>query len=221
MTQSNEIKIEIHGNATPEKQPDPVVRALDPGANMNWKFSSRDGKTWVNLTHGFLALSTESYTVWEDFCSTLQPCLEALTKWYAPSFFSRIGLRYIDVIKRSSLGLAGVNWDALITPPYCGLLGTEIGGSVLGLECVQEVLLADASSIARLATRTVRSSDSDEVQLMIDGDYYDKSQSETGEVWSKLGFLHDRASRVLSSAITSTLRDALGPEPMELNEPRN
>lgn len=35
MTQSNEVKIEIPGRAIPENLPDPVVRALDSGANRN------------------------------------------------------------------------------------------------------------------------------------------------------------------------------------------
>jgi uncharacterized protein (TIGR04255 family) len=40
--------------------------------------------------------------------------LTAFIETYNPPFFTRVGLRYIDIFNRSILGLKDVGWDRLI-----------------------------------------------------------------------------------------------------------
>lgn len=88
---------------------------LAGGAETTRRFGSPDGWS-VSLTSEFIALSTTKYTRWEDFRSRLRLPLKALVDVYSPAFFSRVGLRYRDVIRRSALGLESVPWSELLKP---------------------------------------------------------------------------------------------------------
>ena len=101
----------------------------------NHEFSSEDGQWKINLTRTFIALSTGNYKVWEDFKKKLEIPLTALIHVYSPSYFSRIGLRYKNVIQRSTLDLAGVSWTKLLRPQILGVLvDSEVSQFVQNLE---------------------------------------------------------------------------------------
>ena len=90
-------------------------------ANKNYEFATEDGICKVNLTRTYLSISTSDYTRWEDFKDRLRGPYDALIQVYSPAFFTRIGLRYIDVFRRSVLGLEEANWNELLKPFVLGL----------------------------------------------------------------------------------------------------
>lgn len=102
--------------------PDQALKQLfqSPGIK-SYEFSSEDKNWKINLSRQTLSLTTNNYTRWEEFNERLQLPIEALIKSYSPSSFSRIGLRYTDVIARSKLGLENVDWDELIQPFLLGI----------------------------------------------------------------------------------------------------
>jgi uncharacterized protein (TIGR04255 family) len=89
------------------------------------------GKDWkVTLANNFLALSTITYTRWEDFFSRLQLVAKAFSEVYSPPFFTRVGLRYQDIISREALGLAKKAWSSLLVPELVGPLASKkLGGA--------------------------------------------------------------------------------------------
>ncbi|QCI79895.1 TIGR04255 family protein [Hankyongella ginsenosidimutans] len=54
------------------------------------------------------------YERWEIFSGHIERALASLMKSYSLSLFTRIGLRYVDVISRRRLGLENVRWSDLI-----------------------------------------------------------------------------------------------------------
>ena len=74
-----------------------TATALEPQKPItNYNFISEDGRWKLNLTQGFIALSTLSYTRWEDFATRLDRPLAQFIQLYQPAFFERIGLRYVN-----------------------------------------------------------------------------------------------------------------------------
>lgn len=86
-----------------------------------------DDETWkVSLTGEFVTLTTTLYQDWREFQNKLSLVLDALFDSYKPAYFSRIGLRYKNVIRRSSLALDGVPWGELLEPHIAGFLATPV-----------------------------------------------------------------------------------------------
>jgi uncharacterized protein (TIGR04255 family) len=114
--------------------PAEILRQLSfvqPPTAKGYDFASEDGTWRVSLTRTFLGLATAEYQKWEHFKEKLSEPLAALTQIYSPDHLSRIGLRYINVIRRSTLGLKDVPWHELIVPHLSGLLGSpEVGENV-------------------------------------------------------------------------------------------
>ena len=83
--------------------PNPKVEQQPPITNYN--FLSADGVWKLNLTENFIALSTLRYPGWEEFARQLDKPLASFIRIYHPSFFQRVGLRYVNIVSRSRLGL--------------------------------------------------------------------------------------------------------------------
>ena len=65
---------------------------------------------------------TLKYEQWEDMMRRFEQPLKVFSEVYDQSYFERVGLRYVDAIKRSELGLEGVEWKELIKPHLLGLI---------------------------------------------------------------------------------------------------
>jgi len=210
-----ELKIEVPSALGDQVPPEVIRQVLQSSATKNYEFSSADGCWKVNLTRTFLALTATEYRRWEEFRERLEMPLGALLRCYEPEYFSRIGLRYVDAISRSRLGLSDVAWRELLSPALLGMLGSEdLSDSVETLEAVQQLRLADGKGSVRIAIRLTTAPDSDESVLVIDSDFFDASRSQITESRDKLDFLNARASRLIRWAITERLHEAMEPEPL-------
>ena len=112
--------------------PEPLVRLINarPGPNPAKKFSSADQQWTVSLAQNFIALTTESYERWEGFRDRLRTAVNALHHIYKPAFYTRVGLRYKDVIYRSHLDLHKVPWSELLAPSILSELGSDLAPAV-------------------------------------------------------------------------------------------
>lgn len=200
-----------------------IQPTIKSNTSKNYKFTSVDGTSWINLTRNFISLTTNKYSRWEEFCEQLVLPFRALNDIYKPAFFERIGLRYIDVFCRTGLGLSGWKWSDLFQLQALGLLACEdeLSNSVMSYNMINEVLLEDAKSILRLNTSLVVQQGmifqdkETEKCLMIDGDYFTTERfSIYDEVIEKLDFLHERSTRLIRWLIKPRLYNAL--EPKEL-----
>jgi uncharacterized protein (TIGR04255 family) len=193
-----------------------VLRQTLPGGK-NHEFSSADGAWKLNLTRTFLALTTVDYSRWETFLDWFSAPLAALEREYDPGFYTRIGLRYVNVIRRSSLGLDGRSWNDLIIPGLLGLLGSEVADGVVvqGLQSIQEIAVPGPTSAqCRLITRLVRALDDNELCFVIDADFFQDARTAPTEALDKLAFFNQSARNLFRGAITETLDQAMEPQPL-------
>lgn len=191
------------------------------GSVNNHQFISEDGHWKVSLTKSFIALSTHAYVRWEDFAGRLDRVLAAFIQAYAPAYFSRVGLRYINAFRREALGLEDTPWRELIQPGYLGLMGDEDaqehafakneqsvtaampGGAKCNIKCGPGVL--------RKVHAQTRQTQEEKV-YMLDLDLYMESKTPIQHAVPALNVVHGNAGSLFRGAITDTLHDALRPQ---------
>lgn len=176
------------------------------------EFCGEDGIWKINLTRTFLSISTPKYTRWEDFTKRFQSSYAALLAIYRPPFFTRIGLRYVDIFDRSKLGLQDENWTELLQKHFLGLLSTSVGDKVRSCENVYEISLLDEESIVRITTSFVKNVQSNEQCYMVDSDFYVPKRISPEKAFDRLHFLHQRATRLIQWIITPKLHNAMEPQ---------
>jgi len=177
----------------------------------NHEFSTIDQNCSVNLTRTFLALSTKKYEKWEDFKGKLESVFKIFLEIYQPPFFTRIGLRYIDLIKRSILNLDGVKWDELIQPHILGIIATKVGEKVISFNNKYEIGLDDSEGFVNITTSFVVDKDTKEQCFLLDSDFFNSIKTSNDAVFNKLDYLHLRANRLLLWSIKEKLHLAMNP----------
>ena len=203
------ISSAIEGAGAPEV----LKQVTETPRNKNYEFTSEDGHWKINLTRNFIALTAHQYTRWEEFKEKLSIPLNSLTDIYSPSYFSRIGLRYVNVINRSALHLEDVRWNELLQPYILAFLGSpEISDYIKNLECKYEVGLLDDESVVRIITKFVQAVENDETCYMIDSDFFSGSKTAIDATVNKLDYFNVRSSRLLQWSITERLHQAMEPQ---------
>lgn len=195
------------GNLTLQNQ-SPVI---------NFHFASADGVWRVNLTSKFISLTCTRYTCWEEFAGQLDKPLAAFIRIYKPAYFERVGLRYLNFISRSALGLEGVPFSELIAPCYLGPLMEEDVSESAATRCS-----VDAEMSIRGGCRVKlhagpglvkRGGQEDrEVKFIFDQDLYMPGQLPLNLVTGTLQTLHSQADAIFRGAVTEKLHDAMEPE---------
>jgi len=178
----------------------------------NHEFSTEDNVWKINVTKTFITLSTSEYKKWEDFIENFKFAINAFNEIYAPQFFNRIGLRYIDVFNRTELELQGTNWNELIKPEFLGLLSTAYADKVQGFESIYEIKLEDNISLVRMIASIVKEPKTNEDCFMVDSDFHNIQKNDLQKAFAILEFLHQRASRLMRCIIQDKLHEALKPE---------
>jgi len=196
-----------------EAPPEIIRRMTQSSGIKNYTFSSEDGIWKVSLTRTFLALSTNAYHKWEEFRAKLLDPLRALLDEYSPTYFSRVGLRYVNMIKRSTLDLKNVDWDNLLKPYVLGVIGSpDVGADVRAFEGRYEIVLEDGKSTVRLVTKLAPDPSDGETCFVLDNDFFIVEKTGTDDVMEKLNFLNTRSSRLIQWAITPQLHQVMEPE---------
>jgi uncharacterized protein (TIGR04255 family) len=182
----------------------------------NHEFSSEDNNWIVNLTSTFIAFSCEKYHKWEDFITRFSNVFEIFVNLYSPSSILRIGLRYIDVIKRSALNLVDTKWSDLLRPQILGLFGSsDVEDRIDAFDCKYEVILSDGKSKVRIITGFVDHIEDNERCFMVDSDFFNEEKNKIEEVQNKLLYFNQRASRLIQWCITEKLHNAMEPAKYE------
>ncbi len=187
--------------------------------NPNHAFESEDHSWRINLTSNFIAISTSAYTTWEEFRKRFELPLTSFINVYKPAPLIRMGVRYIDVIDREQLGLAGTNWAELIKPEMLGMLSSKTvpEHSIVNSAQQTEIRIDENLSMvvrAGLApfegsTRTV---------FLIDTDAYriDQTVANAELIGSKLDDIHQAISNYFAWTISDKLAEAMLPSALEV-----
>ena len=196
-------------------------KPVPQGTVNNYQFISAEGQWRVSLTKGFIALSTYGYTRWEDFAQRLDRVLAAFIETYHPSWFTRVGLRYVNAFRREALGLDGMLWKELITPGFLGLMGEEDAQETAFLKHELSATfqvpggakanVKSGPGLLRKVNNRTRETTEEKV-FMLDLDLFMDSKIELGQAVPALNIVHENAGSLFRAALTDTLSDAMEPQ---------
>jgi uncharacterized protein (TIGR04255 family) len=199
----------------PGELPPQVVQAILARlpAQKQHRFVTDDRTREVSLTRDFLALESTQYTRWREFNAALEGPLDALLSAYEPAQFDRIGLRYVNVIVRSALGLTGAKWSELLNPELVGILASAIvGDNVRTVTGNADVLLPEVPAVVRIQHGLTEEQSEDGYALDID--LFTETPTEVTNAKQTLSTLNTEARRLFAWAILPRLADAMGPVPI-------
>jgi uncharacterized protein (TIGR04255 family) len=180
--------------------------------NPSFEFTSDDGMWTLVLTRDFIALTARQYRHWEEFRNHLDSPLNVFIEQFSPSFYTRVGLRYRDVIKRSDLGLREVEWAQLLGTHITGELSLpDIAGSVKHLAHETIIGLEDQVSQVQIRHGLARAKEHDEQVYVIDSDFFSTEKTETKDAIERLDSFNRQAGRLFRWCITDRLHEAMGP----------
>ena len=178
----------------------------------NFSFLSENSKWKINLTRDFISISTVDYTRWEVFRDYFTPALDNFIRIYKPAYYSRIGLRYRDVICKSSLNLSNEKWSELLHPSIIGLLGDDdLENHVQEISSNTLLDLGDDSSKVKIQNGFILLKN-EEKGFLIDSDFFSLNRTEIHDAMTKLDFFHECASRLIRWSITEKLHNTMEPK---------
>jgi uncharacterized protein (TIGR04255 family) len=183
------------------------------------RFLSEDETSWsVTLTRDFLAVATLNYERWEDFEDKVREPVTAFENTYEPASYSRIGLRYKDLIRRSQLDLDGTAWSELLQPFVLGELAEPEMAEQQIIESSRKLRFRWGTSEAALMQYGLETADDGEECFLIDFDFYSEAKTATGDALSVLRRMNRLTGRAFRWCITEKLHNALGPTPLQAHD---
>jgi uncharacterized protein (TIGR04255 family) len=178
-------------------------------------FSSVDSMWTVSLSRDSLALTCTDYVRWEYFADHLGEPLKALHEIYKPAFYTRIGLRYRDVICRGPLKLPDTPWMELLSPSIAADLGDSSVADRVEKSIHNVVFKVDEhDGKVQIQHGLTPNPNGTEMCYLIDSDFYREQQTETKNAPRVLDAFNEEAGRLFRWCITSKLHDAMGPKPI-------
>jgi uncharacterized protein (TIGR04255 family) len=182
-----------------------------------WSFLTEDRSSAITLAPDFVALTVSKYERWERFREQYRLALVALRQVYRPSFFSRIGLRYRDLIQREDLGLERVAWSRLLRPEILGeLVIKEFEESVEDAKRVLRLRMPGGMGTVVLQHGFGTAQVGGKTGYLIDLDFAATNRIEVEDAESITNDLHRSVRRAFRWCITDELHSAL--EPIEIDD---
>jgi uncharacterized protein (TIGR04255 family) len=178
------------------------------------EFLSADRLWKVSLTREFMALSTRAYKRWANFKEQLMGPLNALIADYQPAFFTRIGLRYRNIINRPKLSLNNTDWRDLLNPQMLGELADP--DRSLSIEQAISDFIFRLDEHGRLRVKHgLAPQKSGEVCYLIDSDFFAEGKVVTTNAIGILDDFNQQAHRFFRWCIQDKLHAAMGPKLIE------
>jgi uncharacterized protein (TIGR04255 family) len=177
-----------------------------------YELTSGDGAWQITLTQDSLALQCKAYRRWEEFRGALQIALKLLERIYEPSFFTRIGLRYRDVIARYPLGLKDVPWRELLSPQLASEFHSAISDAVEGTG--HQLSLRLQGNVAKVTLQHGLGNKDGDVCYIIDSDFYTAERTGVQDATRILDYFNRQGGRLFRWCIADRLHAAMEPKPV-------
>ena len=185
---------------------------------IHYDFLVEDRSTTVTLCSEFLAVTTRRYERWESFRAHIDQAMIALSNAYAIPMFTRIGLRYVDQISRSELGLEDKRWSDLVKPSAVGIVADDD----IPIDDVIELQNATVLRLPDGAKATIRTGfgkfeeTENEAVFFVDSDFYlDQNVKGKQDALDLCSAFNRYAGNAFRWFITPQLHAALGPQDPE------
>ena len=181
-----------------------------------YHFKSEDLQWQASLSRNFVALTTKDYKRYEDFKQRFEKVVQAFEAIYKPAFYSRIGLRYQDLIIRSALNLQGDAWSDLI-PAYIApeLHLPKIADAVIASTKTLVMKIGAGQVAFRHGLVEARDTEQSPIEpaYLLDADFFSEERIAVGShVWERLDEYNQSARKLFRWSITDRLHLAMEPE---------
>lgn len=182
---------------------------------MEHTFLAADGRSKVVLGRDFVAHSTLSYERWEQFESMLDKALDAVAEAYAPHSFTRVGLRYQNVVRRGALELDAQPWASLLRPELIGMLAADptLQPSGATREDTFDIDVLGRAGRARIIHGLVEHEG--EHGYLIDSDFFVEGAHDRAASAATLDELHRQVRDFFRYCVLDTLHNAMKPEQID------
>lgn len=196
----------------------PELRKTPPF--FHYSFLSEDGRWKISLTPDYIALSTLRYPGWEEFARHLDKPLASFIQLYHPACFQRLGLRYVNLVSRKTLGLEDYGWDELFAPAYTAVFQEDDATEQNVLTTGTDLMLQLDSSCrvkihagpGRIQTVQPDAPIDNEIKFIFDMDLAMLGNTPCQFAAPGLETIHAHGTRLFEGAITDDLRDAISRE---------
>jgi uncharacterized protein (TIGR04255 family) len=178
-------------------------------------FTSEDGSWEVTLTRDSLALTTKKYSRWEEFRNRLQRLIGCLQHEYTPPYFVRLGLRYRDVIRRTSLGLKDVGWSELLNSDMAGEFHSSVSTYIQHV--YRQLVLKLPREAAYVTINHGLIPTIEEPCYFFDSDFATSQRTEINDAIGILNYFNRQSGRLFRWCIANRLHEAMGPRPVQLS----
>lgn len=192
------------------------VEQMMPKPPRTHKFLTKDSGRFISLSQDFLAVSEANYTKWDLFRQEVSNAEKALREVYKPAFYSRLGLRYRDLISPESLGLSNVKWSDLLTQYIVAELGDpKVADAIsqIRTRCVIELSEIPGGRVI-LTHGLFKQTETAPQCYLIDADFAIENVEVLDETFNILDKFNRLAGRLFRWAISEKLHNAMGPKPV-------
>jgi uncharacterized protein (TIGR04255 family) len=215
--------LEVHNEALSVVIGGPGGKLDDVPGSPVYNFSTADRKWRISLASDFIALSCNQYEGWEKFKPRLLEVIKLVVGIYQIKFWTRLGLRYRDLIIREDIGLEKELWRNLIS---LQLLGLGIADHIATDKQISELDVVEQQGFINLRLEDCnvglrhglirRQEDPAKMAYMIDSDFYVDKQNPEGmnvnAVARLLEKFHANAGSLFRGCIQDKLHNALEPK---------
>lgn len=179
----------------------------------SYNFLSANQRWQLVLGRESLAVVARQYEGWEAFQTHIKLATEAIEIEYPPPYFSRIGLRFRNIVRRSSLGLMNKEWDQLLHNKWTGdLAWSGVAGDMKATHSEVVMGLNGGDDLACVRHGLIPiAQPTQEMGYLIDHDFFVNGQFAMAEIEGKLLDYHQAAQRFFKLWITDTLHQAMQP----------
>ncbi len=197
--------------------PQPVFNLVEGhgGGKKAYQFTTENKLSVLALSKDEISLTSRDYDRWETFRTRIVNSLKLTSDVYSPSFFTHTCLRYKNAIRRSQVGLEGVDWAELVEPWVGGIfsqLGVANKNDAYLSRCKFRVEESDnwIEAVFALATHQP----TQEQAFVIETHVFNDSKKEVKNVVDQLDSLHRLAGNFFRWCITKKLHGAMRPKPV-------
>ena len=180
------------------------------------EFANETESQTISLTQNFIAVTDRQYSCWEHFREAVELAEDAFNRIYAPNFYQRVGLRYVDLLVRELVGMPDVPWSKLLNPTFIGMLGDrDLTGELQEFTTEALLKIPDVENgFLRLRHGLAIGQPSNEQVYLIDADFYTERRSDHHDALQHLDTFNKWGGCLFRWATTTKLRDALGRQPL-------
>ena len=132
---------------------------------------------------------------------------------YDPSFYTRLGLRYIDILDRDDYGLDETPWLELFNKSFIGMLGNvDLSKEVKEFQVETLFTIPDVDrGLVKIRHGLTDHQSGDQQVYLIDADFHTDTRSSPENAFAILDRFNEWGGHFFRWAISDKLRDALQP----------